>query len=174
MRSPAPAGAASEYSRRRDVAVGALDRRRRTDALLSCARLVIGVGTIAAAALAFAWTILPPAWLLLPVIVFAGLMIAQARGQMQLPEAERKLQFYERRRARMEHRATGTGPDGGGFAGPSHPYAVDLDIVGPGGLFEMLCTARTRAGEDTLARFLLTPAPLASIRMRQSAVESNT
>ena len=39
-----------------------------------------------------------------------------------------------------------------------HPYAADLDLFGAGSLFERLCTARTRSGEDTLAAWLLAPA----------------
>ena len=35
-----------------------------------------------------------------------------------------------------------------------HPYAADLDLFGEGSLFERLCTARTRAGEETLASWL--------------------
>src|SRR5262249_2536265 len=49
-------------------------------------------------------------------------------------------------------------------------YAVDLDLFGPGSLFERLCLARTRAGRETLARWLIAPAPPDEIRARQTAV----
>ena len=52
---------------------------------------------------------------------------------------------------------------------PSHPCARDLDLFGRGSIFELLCTARTRAGEETLARWLLAPAPPDEIRARQAA-----
>src|SRR5207245_1167612 len=39
-----------------------------------------------------------------------------------------------------------------------------------GSLFQLLCTARTRAGEDTLARWLLAPADRSEIGERQVAV----
>ena len=45
-----------------------------------------------------------------------------------------------------------------------HPYAADLDLFGAGSLFERLCTARTRAGEETLASWLLAPATPETIR----------
>ena len=46
----------------------------------------------------------------------------------------------------------------------------DLDLFGEGGLFELLCIARTRMGEDTLARWLLAPAKRDEIGARQQAV----
>ena len=50
------------------------------------------------------------------------------------------------------------------------PYAGDLDLFGTGSLFELLCTARTRTGEDTLASWLLQAAAPEEIRARQAAV----
>ena len=53
---------------------------------------------------------------------------------------------------------------------PDHPYARDLDLFGRGSLFELLCTASTPAGEQTLANWLLAPAPAAEVLARQAAV----
>jgi hypothetical protein len=56
---------------------------------------------------------------------------------------------------------------------PDHPYAADLDLFGEGSLFELLCSARTRAGEQTLARWLCTPPASGGaneIRARQEAI----
>jgi hypothetical protein len=50
-------------------------------------------------------------------------------------------------------------------------YSIDLDILGEASLFELLCTVRTRAGEETLARWLCGPAPRSEILKRQEAVE---
>ena len=52
---------------------------------------------------------------------------------------------------------------------PAHPYARDLDLFGRASLFELLCTARTRAGEETLAQWLLVPATPQTVRERQAA-----
>jgi len=51
-----------------------------------------------------------------------------------------------------------------------NPYAQDLDLFGKGSLFELLCTARTYIGEDTLARWLLTPAAPDAVHARHDAV----
>src|SRR5262249_39127102 len=48
--------------------------------------------------------------------------------------------------------------------------AADLDLFGTGCLFELLCTACTRTGEDTLAAWLLSPASAEEVRQRQAAV----
>jgi len=56
------------------------------------------------------------------------------------------------------------------FRDPAHPYAEDLDLFGKGGLFELLSTARTRGGEDTLARWMLESAAPEIVIERQAAV----
>jgi len=50
-------------------------------------------------------------------------------------------------------------------------YAGDLDLLGRGSLFQLICSARTKLGEETLARWLLTPASASEIKQRQQAVE---
>ena len=58
------------------------------------------------------------------------------------------------------------------YLGPAlfDPYAADLDIFGKGSLFELLNTARTRSGEETLNRWLLSAAAREEILARQAAV----
>src|SRR6202007_3276024 len=81
----------------------------------------------------------------------------------------RAIRFYEQGVARLEDRWAGTGITGERFLEPSHPCARDLDLFGRASLFELLCTARTRAGEETLARWLLAPASPDEVRGRQEA-----
>jgi DNA mismatch repair ATPase MutS len=64
----------------------------------------------------------------------------------------------------------GKGQAGARFLDERHPNAVDLDLFGNGSLYELLCTVRTRKGEDTLAAWLLAPAPVEEIRGRQEAI----
>src|SRR5262249_37597999 len=72
--------------------------------------------------------------------------------------------------ARLDHDWAGRGVPGTRFLQEAHPNAVDLDLFGTGSLFELLCTARTRKGEETLAAWLLNPAPVEEVRARQEAV----
>jgi hypothetical protein len=85
--------------------------------------------------------------------------------------ALRAVDYWERGLARIEERWVGQGEGGARFYDDAHPYARDLDLFGKGSLFELMCTARTRSGEETLARWLLQPAAADEARARQRAVE---
>ena len=115
----------------------------------------------------------PPAHfglLLIPVLIFVPLAIAHERVLQSLRNRKRVIEFYERGLARLEDRWAGTGNTGDRFLEENHPYARDLDLFGKGSLFELLCTARTRAGEQTLAQWLLHAAPPEEVRLRQTAI----
>jgi DNA mismatch repair ATPase MutS len=58
------------------------------------------------------------------------------------------------------------------YAPGDHPYADDLDLFGDGSLFQLISGARLRAGEETLARWLLHPATPDVIRERQATVRT--
>lgn len=57
------------------------------------------------------------------------------------------------------------------YARSNHIYQSDLDILGEGSLFELLCTTRSDAGAERLASFLLDPPALEEARARQEAVK---
>jgi hypothetical protein len=160
----------AEYSRR-------LGQRRARAAELAAAerrvgnwRLVVFVGGLGVAWLAFGMGVLAPAWVAAPVAAFGALLFAHARVIPARQRADRAVQYYERGLARMQDRWAGQGASGERFADPAHPYSGDLDLFGRGSLFELMCTARTRAGEDTLAAWLCTPAPPQEVGARQAAV----
>ena len=151
----------------RRESVSRLDRR---DALLANARLAAF-----AVALALAWASLGaqrlPGWTLaLPLAAFAGLALLHDRVFRVRARLRRAIAFHERALARIDGAFAGTGTPGDAFADPTHPYALDLDLFGKGSLFELLCAARTRPGEERLAAWLLAPASPVEIRARQRAV----
>jgi hypothetical protein len=108
--------------------------------------------------------------LLIPVVIFVPLAVGHDRVLRAIRERKRVIEFYERGIARLQDRWAGTGDTGDRFLDLAHPYARDLDIFGKGSLFEFLCTVRTRAGEQTLARWLLHAALPDEIRSRQAAI----
>jgi hypothetical protein len=113
-----------------------------------------------------------PWWLALaPIVIFIVLMAKHQRVQASVARYERAVKFYERGIARLEDRWSGTGETGERFADKAHPYSEDLDVFGKGSLFELLSTARTKAGEERLAEWLLAAAPRSEILARQQAVE---
>jgi hypothetical protein len=83
--------------------------------------------------------------------------------------ARRARRLYERGLARMDGTWSGTGPDGARFL-DDHPFARDLDLFGPSSLFQLLDTARTEIGEETLADWLRHGAGLDEIDARQTAI----
>jgi hypothetical protein len=154
--------------------------RRREERLAEAARQmqhfrVAGILRIAslAAGLALAWLVLNGLsawWLIPPVVVFLALAEAQGRITQSRRRSERAAALYDEGLARLDDRWVGRGETGERFLKASHPYAEDLDLFGHGSLFELLSTARTRVGEETLAHWLLQPAPPAEVRARQAAV----
>lgn len=109
-------------------------------------------------------------WLVLPLAAFVAVAAYHARVLRARDLALRAVLFYRQGLARLEDRWAGMGQTGERFADPHHVYAADLDLFGKGSLFELLSTARTRMGEQTLAQWLLAPSSLDEIRHRHIAV----
>ena len=107
--------------------------------------------------------------LLIPVAIFALLAVMQGRLIRDVKGCSRAIRFYEQGLSRLDGSWPGNGIRGECFLEPSHPYARDLDLFGRASIFELLCTARTGAGQETLARWLLAAAPPLEVRSRQAA-----
>ena len=106
-----------------------------------------------------------------PAAAFATLFIIHERLLRVAEQRRRSIRYFERALARLEGKWAGQGEAGDRFLDPAHPYARDLDLFGKGSLFELLCTARTQVGVETLAEWLLYPADPDTVRSRQLAVD---
>jgi hypothetical protein len=106
----------------------------------------------------------------IPIGIFLVLGVLQENHIRRIRFRARAINFFERGVARIEDRWRGSGETGERFLNQAHPYARDLDLFGTASLFELLCTARTRAGEETLAEWLLAAAPVDEVLARQQAV----
>ena len=122
------------------------------------------------ALLALVWRALSILWLLAPLAAIVTLAVIHERTLRRRTLASRAAAFYEYLLGRVQDRWAGKGETGDRFLDPSHPYAKDLDLFGQGSLFEYLSTARTRTGEETLARWLLAAAEPDDLRIRHEAV----
>jgi hypothetical protein len=61
--------------------------------------------------------------------------------------------------------------DGGeGFIDQDHFYSKDLDLFGHGSLYQLLCSARTQIGRETLAHWMTIPASVEEINARHTAI----
>ncbi len=109
-------------------------------------------------------------WIVVPIAIFVALAIAHDRCIRGLKRARLSIAHYERCIARVQDKWAGTGRSGDDLQPAEHPYAADLDLFGKGSLFELLCSARTRAGEQVLANWLTSPANPETIRARQEAL----
>lgn len=160
---------ADEYRKRRDARRADVAAAERRSSLLSWARVAAFALTVAAI-WAAATHRAPGAVVAAPVALFVLLVILHDRADAARKRALRAVDYWEQGLARIEERWVGRGEAGARFYDDAHPYARDLDLFGRGSLFELLCTARTRAGEETLARWLLHPAAAGEVRARQAAV----
>jgi hypothetical protein len=134
--------------------------------------------------LAVAWITLflreGPRWcVLIPIVLFVALGVWQGNVSRQLSKARRAAELYRLGIARIEDRWIGLEVRDVSGKLSAHVrallaaslYAGDLDIVGRGGLFELLCRARTRMGEEALLGWLLEAAEVPEVLRRQAAVE---
>jgi hypothetical protein len=163
-----------EYKRRLDERRTSHARLAALDEKLSYARLVVfGIGA------ALAWLVfwrhaLSAPWLAIPLVAFGWLMTRHDRVIRERDAAARAIAFYARGIARIEDRWAGGGEPGERFHDDEHLYGNDLDLFGPGSLFELLSIARTRSGEETLAAWLKAPAAPEIVRQRQQAIDEMT
>jgi hypothetical protein len=164
------AAPSKEYARRLGERRARSVRLSRQERLLGRARLLVGLIGLLILLLAFSAHWLSAWWLLLPLAIYSVLLIYHERLTRAWYRSLRAVAFYEHGIARLRDDWKGRGQSGSRFQDETHPYASDLDLFGTGSLFELLCTARTRTGEDTLASWLLHPAEPAEIRARQAAV----
>ena len=133
-------------------------------------RLAVAIAAVAMGFFVFGKPVISPLWLLLPVATFVALAVWHAKVIERRDRAARAARFYAQGIERIEYRWMGHGEAGEAYREPNHVYADDLDLFGPGSLFELLCTARTKAGEATLARWLKGPASTIEVLARQQAV----
>jgi hypothetical protein len=158
----------AEYDRRLDAwrtRIAALDR---SHLRISNLRLLTVGAAAVACWLAFARGAIAPVWIVAFAVLFVALMVVHARVLQRLERAQRAERWYLRGLDRLTGSWPGKGRPGARFL-DDHPYAQDLDLFGRGSVFELLNTASTEAGEETLAGWLRAPAVIAEIAARQTA-----
>ena len=159
-----------EYEARRDARqqrLAELHARQRT-----ISNLRLAVFTLALALVFVAWLAdVSAAWVVAPAIAFVALVFAHERAYRRAERARRAVEHYEAGLRRLDGTWPGHGNDRADLAPDDHGYAADLDLFGPGSMFERLCLARTGAGVRQLADWLLAPAAPDVVRTRQAAVD---
>ncbi len=159
------------YETRRSQSHDCAERMQRRHDHLANVRLavfVLGVGVFLFAL----WRapVFAGLWLAAATLVFVALVLVHAKTLATRERASTLAAFYESGLARMNGTWHGTGPTGTALAPEEHPYAHDLDLFGESSLFQLLCTARTSAGEAMLARWMTAPVTAEELIERQEAV----
>lgn len=168
--SPTIQNAEHEYNRRLELLRASEVKFKERDTLLGYGKLFLLLSGVAMAFWLLTTRNFSIFWILLPAVLFILLAVMHENAIRALKKCERAILFYERGLARIGDQWMGKGETGERFSDPSHPYARDLDLFGTGSLFELLCDARTCVGEETLAKWLLSPAPPEEVFSRNDAI----
>jgi hypothetical protein len=161
---------ANEYTQRREARLKVRAERERVHLRIGNFKLLVVL-----AGLILVWFLLikntvSDYWMILPFAAYGALAMWHELVIRERTRAERAAAFYERGLARIEDRWAGTGEAGERFRDAKHIYAEDLDLFRRGGLFQLLCSARTAMGEEWLARWLLAPSTVAAIHERHELI----
>ena len=159
------------YKQRLEERRAAITHREQRHRMLGRAKLAMAACGVALVWLALAQGAFSILWVLIPIAGFVLLVVVHEKLLKELERRRRAARFFEKALARLDGNWAGTGEPGDRYNDAAHPYAVDLDLFGKGSVFELLCTARTRIGEDRLAQWLKSPALPEEVRARHAAVD---
>ncbi|MBM81599.1 MAG: DNA mismatch repair protein MutS [Planctomycetaceae bacterium] len=173
MNTPAATTASpeAEYQQRFEQRSRSAKRYSLLDSALSITRGATFLSTVAVVLFVFSPSEINPWWIALPSSLFLILVVTHASVSKRRDRYRRAVEFYERGIQRLEHKWSSTGATGDRYKSPEHMYSGDLDIFGEGSLFQLICRARTRLGEDRLAEWLMDATDSETIRRRQQSVE---
>lgn len=114
----------------------------------------------------FSWT-----WLLPLPLAFVACAHFHSGIITEMEGQRKRVDYYQKCLSRTEGKWQSFGETGERYCETDHPNSGDLDIFGEKSLFQLLCQARTRTGEDTLAAWLKQSASKEEVEQRQEAVE---
>ncbi|MGH8185304.1 MAG: MutS-related protein, partial [Steroidobacteraceae bacterium] len=161
---------AEQYRRRLHALEAQLARLDVLAGRISNVRIVLAIIAVASVWWSAQSTTSPAYVWLVPVALFVAAVIYHSRIRRARARTDRAAAHYRVGLARIEDCWSGLGNPGTELDDAHHVYSADLDLFGHGNLFELLSTARTRMGERTLAGWLLSPAPTATVLQRQQSI----
>jgi hypothetical protein len=146
------------------------DACQRRHIWLGYARLLLVIAGVIVTWFAFRRQSISRWWLLAVCVIFV--LVARRHSAVLERRAKllRAIRHFELGLARIEDRFTELPIREMRVDAAASLFAGDLDLFGRGGLFNLLCTARTSMGEDTLASWLLEPAQPEQVIDRQASV----
>ena len=163
-----------EYQRRLELRTKELKHLETLHQSMGRYRILCFVLICALAYASIGAKLLPESAIGLPLIAFVVLASRHERIIRRLSSTRKSVQLWKLGLDRLDGRWDGRGASGSRFRSSDHPYSEDLNLFGPGSLFELICAARTRRGEDRLADWLSYPVLAEEIVQRQQAVQELT
>ncbi len=110
-------------------------------------------------------------WVTVPVSLFAVLLPFHQSCLKRLKRAQAVGAFHAGRLRRLDREFGADVSNGVEFANDTHPWTQDLDVFGPGSLFQLLNECRTQPGRRKLADWLQTVCDGDAIRLRQARAQ---
>jgi hypothetical protein len=160
----------AEYARRLETWKTTQSLHDNQHRRIGTCQLVLGGVTVVLIGLALAAKVISVYWVLAPLVAIVAFAVVHGRVLKARERCSRTVAYYQRALARIDNTWMGSGETGERFLTESHPYSRDLDLFGAGSMFELLCTARTQAGQETLANWLRAPASPQVVSARHEAV----
>lgn len=157
------------YPRRSIELIGDIDDRVSSLSFYNFSLTALGFTAVVVLYYAFISKLLP-LLALVPVAVIAVFVLRQRHAcQHRLMQLWNLAEYYEKGTARLARKWESL-DTGELFADQDHFYSKDLDLFGQGSLFQLLCSARTQMGRETVANWMRAPASIEEIRDRQAAI----
>ncbi|MCA9014170.1 MAG: hypothetical protein KDA77_02450, partial [Planctomycetaceae bacterium] len=169
--SPIQQNPRSEYEQRLESRASKVRALVKQSDQFSTLRGLIFLVAIAILLVSTIWGLLSLKWIGVPILAFVILVILHARCIRRLKRARMAEAYYKTSLDRLNDHWIDVRPTGAEYYDPEHMYAGDLDLLGRGSLFQLICSARTKLGEETLARWLLSAASTSEIKQRQHSVD---
>ncbi len=111
-------------------------------------------------------------WVLLPMSAFGVLLRLQNSVIRRLQRSIAAVGYYEAALLRLQGEWRSVPADGAEFRDALHPWSGDLDVFGPGSIFQRVNQCRTQPGRRRLAEWLTTVPDADTAQMRLREAES--
>ena len=110
-------------------------------------------------------------WISIPALLFISLLPFHQVCIKRLKRVQAVSGFHVSRLRRLDREFGVDVSNGSEFMNDLHPWTQDLDVFGPGSLFQLLNECRTQPGRRKLAEWLQTISDGDTIRLRQARAQ---
>jgi hypothetical protein len=166
--------AAAAYRGRLDECSRTARELARSDRQLVRIRVLVFIVALILAFVCLGEQFVSWAWMLIPGLAFAALIVIHSKLVQRLRAAQACEQFYGDAVARLTGQWKSLPETGAAFRDSTHAWSQDLDVFGPGSLFQRINQCRTLPGKRTLAEWMTTVPSAEDVLTRQRQAESLT